>query len=253
MKLSFNPIKTPARIVAASTFAIAATILPLAHSTFAVSGTTSGSTQLTAAQQARLSDIKTKGDQEITRRLTSLNTLSAKITAATKLTASDKTTLTNEVSSTISGLTDLKTQLDNETTLSGAKTDAQAIYSQYRVYALVAPKIGLIKVADDQQVTETRLIALSQKLQARITADQQAQKDVTSLQNQLTDLNTKVAAAQAISTKVESSVIGLQPTDYNSDHAVLSGYNDQLKTARGDDQAAITDAKNIIAGLKALK
>ena len=120
------------------------------------------------------------------------------------------------------------------------------------MYALVAPKIGLIKVADDQQATETKLIALSQKLQTRITAAQQAQKDVTSLQNQLTDLNAKVAAAQAISTKVESSVIGLQPTDYNSDHAVLSGYNDQLKTARSDNQAAIADAKSIINSLKTL-
>ena len=253
MKRFFNPPKTPLRIVSMSTLAVAATILPLAHSSFALSDTTSGNTQLTPAQQTRLSDIKSKGDQEITRRLTTLANLTAKINAATKLNATDKTTLTNEVATTISGLTSLKTQLDSETTLSGAKTDAQAIYSQYRVYALVAPKVGLIKVADDQQATEVKLIAQAQKLQARITAAQQAQKDVTSLQNQLNDLNTKVAAAQAVSSKVESSVIGLEPTDYNSDHAILSGYNDQLKTARSNNQAAITDAKNIISGLKTLK
>ena len=102
------------------------------------------STTTTSASQARLGAIIAKGDQEITRRLSTLNTLTAKINAATKLTASDRATLTNEVDTTISGLTTLKTQLDSETTLAAAKTDVANIYSEYRVYALVAPKVALV-------------------------------------------------------------------------------------------------------------
>lgn len=200
----------------------------------------------------RLQNIISKGDQEIERRLTTLNTLTSKINAATKLTASDKTTLSNEVSTTISGLTSLKTQLDASTTVTVAVGNAQDIYTEYRVYALVAPKIDLIKVADDQQAVEAKLTALAQKLQTRIAAEQQAGKNVTTLQSELTDMNAKIAASQAISLNIESTVINLEPSDYNSNHAVLSGDNTQLKTAHNDNAAADTDAKNIVAALKSL-
>jgi len=244
--------KTTLKVMGASSLAVAMAFVPVV-STFAVDSTTPTTTQQTSTEQTRLQDIITKGTAEIDRRLARLNTLSAKITAATKLSTADKTTLSNEVASTISGLTALKTKLASETTLAGARQDATEIYSDYRVYALVAPKIGLIRIADDQQAVEAKLTALATKLQTRITEAKQAGHDTTQLQSQLDDLTSKVTAAQAISSKVESSVIGLQPTDYNSDHKILSGYNDQLKTARTDNQAAFTDAKNIIASLKSLK
>jgi hypothetical protein len=213
---------------------------------------TSAGATLTATQQQHLQTIISKGDQEIARRLATLNTLTSKINAATKLSAGDKATLSSEVTSSTSGLTALKSQLDAETTLAAARTDAQSIYSEYRVYALVAPKVGLVKVADDQQAVEGKLTALAQQLQTRITAEQQAGKDVTTLQSQLSDMTTQTNAAQAISSSIESGVIGLQPTDYNSNHAVLTGDNTKLKTAHADNQAADTDAKNIVSALKSM-
>ncbi len=209
-------------------------------------------TTLSANQQQRVQLIISRGNLEIARRLATLNTLTAKINAATKLSSSDKTTLSNEVSSTTSGLTALKTQLDADTTIAAAHTDAESIFTEYRVYALVAPKVGLIKVADDQQVTQSKLTALSTKLQSRITAEQQAGKDVTQPQSELTDMNSKITSAQSISNKIETSVITLQPTDYNNDHAILSGDNAELKTAHTDDQAAFTDANNIVSSLKSM-
>jgi hypothetical protein len=231
-----------------------------ASTTTAGSGTSSTSTSASANasakaaanQQARLQNIINKGNQEIERRLTTLTGLTTKINGASRLNASDKATLTNEVNSTTSGLTSLKTQLDGETTLSAAITDAESIYTEYRVYALVAPKVDLVKVADDQQVVQGQLTSLSQKLQTRITAEQQAGKNVTTLQSELSDMQSKTTAAQAISSNIESSTVNLQPSDYNSNHAVLSGDNTQLITAHSDDQAAATDAKNIIASLMAM-
>jgi len=214
--------------------------------------TASATTTTTATQQQKLQTIIAKGDQEINRRLATLNTLTNKINAANKLTASDKTALINEVNNTISGLTALKIQLDGETTITAAKTDVQNIYLEYRVYALVAPKVNLIKVADDQQVAEAKLTTLAQKLQARITADKQAGKDVTSLQNELNDMTNNINAAQSISSSIESSVINLQPTDYNNDHSILSGDNVKLANAHSDNVKALADAKNIVSGLKSL-
>lgn len=189
-----------------------------------------------------------RGNSEISRRLTTLNTLSGKITGAKKLSADDKATLSQEVTDEISGLTALKTKLDAETDVSAARTDAQGIISDYRVYALLVPKVQLVRVADDQQVAEDKLSALATKLQARVTSS-----SPSALKSALSDMTSKVTAAQGISGTVQSKVIVLQPSDYNSDHSALSGYRNQLKTAQSDIQAAVSDAKTIIAGLKADK
>lgn len=220
---------------------------PVSAATISTSSTTS------TTDQQRLQIVIAKGDQEIERRLTTLDSLTSKINAATKLSSSDKATLSNEVDSTVSGLNALKTQLDAETSLSGARSDVQNIYDEYRVYALVAPKINLIKVADDQQVVEGKLSALAQKLQIRITSAQQAGKSVSNLQSELSDMTSKTQAAQQISSNIETVVINLQPSDYNSNHTILTGDNAQLKTAHQDNVAAVTDAKNIIGLLKSLK
>lgn len=208
--------------------------------------------QLLLAQQQHLATIINKGDQEIARRLTSLNTVSGKISTTTKLSASDQSYLESEVQTTTSGLTALKTKLDADTTVSSAAMDAKSIYSNYRVYALLLPKVWLVKTADDQQIVEGKLTTLAQKLQTRINSDKTAGKDVTSLQNQLNNMTTQTNNAQAISSAMEAKVLTLQPTDFNSDHTNLSGDSAQLKTARTDNVTAFSDAKSIVSAIKNL-
>jgi hypothetical protein len=206
----------------------------------------------TSNEKARLQNIISKGDQEIARRLASLSMFLSKINAATKLTASDKATLTAEVNATIDGLNALKVKLDGETTVAAARTDAQSIYTEYRVYALVAPKVALVKVADDQQVAEQKLQTLIQKFQTRLNAAKAKGKNVSALETTLSDMTQKVNASASVSSAVQAKVIDLQPTDYNNDHAILSGDSAQLKAAHADNVAAYQDAKQIVAGLKGL-
>ena len=213
----------------------------------ATPSTTTNTTSTTCAQ-THLQDIITKGDEEITRRLTQLDKLDGVIAATTKLTASDKSYLSTEVNNEIPGLTQLKTHLDADTTCDAARADAQSIFTEYRVYALVTPKVYLVKTADDQQVVEGNLNSLATKLQTRINQD--THSDRASLQNMLNDLESQARNAQGISSNIEQSVLPLQPSDYNSNHAVLSGDETQLKQAHSDNQAAYTDAKNIISALK---
>lgn len=240
-KVNFNRVS----LAAGGTLGVLALSLGNASALSAAAGASTNT-----ADSTRLQTIISSGDKEISRRLTSLNNLSTKINGMTKLSSSDKASLTSEVNSTISGLNSLKTKLDGETTLTAAKADAQSIFTEYRVYAVVLPKVNLVRVADDELVTESKLTALATKLQTSINTAKTKGKDVTTLQNDLDDLNSKVSAAQAISNSVEAKVLAVQPSDYNSDHTVLSGYRDQLKTAHSDNQTAATDAKNIIAGLK---
>jgi hypothetical protein len=219
----------------------------------------SGSSSSTTKQQQELSNIINRGNAEITRRLNSLNTLSLKITTTTKLSSSDQSYLKNEVNTEINGLNALKTELDNcasvaplTSAVQCAITNAKNIINEYRVYALVLPKVRLIKMADDQLAIEANMTTLAQKIQSRITNDQTAGKNVSSLQTELNTVVADINAAQALSSSVEQAVLPLQPADYNTNHTVLSGYALQLQTARADLQTATNSAKTIINSLKSL-
>jgi hypothetical protein len=219
----------------------------------AVSSTTTSTNSNTALTQQHLTNLQTRGAAQIKLRLTTLNNLSTVISGAKRVTASDKTSLSSEVTTEITGLTSLEAKLAAETTITGAQADVESIYSEFRVYALVDPKVHLVRAADDEQVTETSLSALATKLQTRLASEQTAGKDVSVLETSLTDLKTQVANAQAISSAIETKVLALQPSDYNSDHTILSGDAVQLKTAHSDNMTAYSDAKTIVTGLEALK
>jgi hypothetical protein len=238
-------ILLPASAVYATETGTQTTTPTTEHST-TIKPTTDSTAPTTTEAAQRLATVVAKGNQEIARRQATLTTLNAKIAAATRLTSSDRASLSSQVNTEAAGLTALKTKLTNETTLDGAHADAKTIVDGYRVYALIVPKIALIRTADSEQATTAKLTDLAAKLQARITAENKA----TDLQSTLNDMVAKTKAAQTTASAVQAKVLSLQPTDYNSDHAVLSGYRDQLKTAHTAIQAAITDAKTIIAALK---
>jgi len=218
-------------------------------------GATTPTTKSTASQataQQHLQNIIAKGDQEITRRITSLNAALSQLNATTKLSASDKTALVNEINQEIIGLTALKTKLDAETTVSGAITDAQSIFNDYRVYALLLPKGWLIRVADSQTVNEANLTTLSQKIQTRLDAAKASGKDVTALQNELNDMKNNITSANSASVGIEAKILPLQPSDYNSDHSILNGYKTELQLAHDDLKTALSDAQGVVTGLKNL-
>jgi hypothetical protein len=237
---------TSVSLVTVGIFSLPATV------TLAVNKTAASTSNQTTTQQQHLATIKQKGTAEINRRLTQLGKLNSVISSATHLTASDKSYLEAEVNTEVSGLTDLETTLNGETALAAAITDAKSIYTEYRVFALVTPKVWLVKTADDQQSVEAKLGTLEGKLQTRINIDQTAGKSVTTLQTSLSDMNTQITNSQTISSAVETAVLPLQPADYNTDTSVLSGYNTKLKTAHGDNVTAYNDAKTIVTGLKSL-
>jgi hypothetical protein len=232
-----------------SAAAVSTSAAATAKQTAASANAAAAAAKVATANQARLQRIIARGNLEIGRRLTTLGTLSSKIASATKLSSADAATLNGTVTSDTSSLSALKTQLDGDTTVTTAITDAQSIITGYRVYALVVPQVDLVKTADDQQVAEGNLGTLSTKLSARITAEQQKGTNVTALQATLADLNTQTANAQTISSSIETSVIALVPSDYNSNHTVLAGDHTQLVTAQGDIQKAISDGKSIVSQL----
>lgn len=202
--------------------------------------------------QMRLNNLKTRGDSEIGRRLGVLTKLSSVINGALKLSPADKANLTSQVNGEIAGLTALKLKLSGETELAAARTDVKSIVSDYRVYVLIGPKVYLMRAADTISANDDKLMAFSVKLQERLDTLKTAGKDVSALQTSLNDMVAKINAAKTLAAAVSQKVFALQPTDYNSDHTILIGLRDQLKTAHLDNIAAYNDAKTIFNTLRRL-
>ncbi len=215
-----------------------------------VTGDSSDGQTLSAAQQTALNHLQTRGDAEINRRLATLNKLDAVVNGTQKLSSTDRSNLINQVNASIAGLTALKSKLDAETRLDGARGDAQSIIKDYRVYALVTPKVYLLKAADTELVNNAKLKTLAGKLQTRVNQAREAGNDVTDLQSSLDDMNAQLSTAAGLAQAVNAKVAPLQPTDFNSDHKLLIGQRDQLRAAHADDLVAYNDAKTIVARLE---
>jgi hypothetical protein len=181
--------------------------------------------------------------------------LSAKVQAMKNVSASEKTSISNEIQTNITGLTALRAKIDADTVLATAKTDAATIFTTFRIYALVIPQ-GYIEVSADRiSVISGLMTSLSTKLQARITADQNAGDNVASLQTALTDIGTQTTNANAQAGIAQSGVVNLNPDQGNktveaSNKAALVAARANIKTATTDLKSARQDISTILAGLK---
>jgi chromosome segregation ATPase len=193
----------------------------------------------------RISNLKTRGTAEITRRITNLTGTLTSLNASTKLTSSDKASLVSQVNTEITGLTSLKSKLAADTTLAECEADVQSIVSDYRVYALLLPKVRMVTVADRFTAVEAELATVQVTLQAAVDAQKAAGKDTATLQTSLDDMQTKITAAQNLTQSIVPELLALQPSDYNTDHTILEAYRMSMTTALADLQAAQADAKTV--------
>ena len=209
------------------------------------------------ADTAKVAKIKKEANAEINRRLTFLRNLLSIINASTKLSSADKTTLTNEVDSEISspapyGLVNLQTKINADVTLSDTEADRTSIFTQYRVYLLIRPKVNIIATADYQQQVEANLTNFAGVLQNRITAAQQKGKNVATLEQELASMKSEIASASSQSTAAETNVMPLQPANYDGNTSVLVPYRQDVSTAHASLVAARNDAQAIVKGLEQL-
>lgn len=188
--------------------------------------------------------LRAFGDCEIARRFTTLGALASKISGSKALTSSDAAALSGEVSSTKSGLTGLKAQIDAETSLPALKSEICQIATAYRVYLLVVPQVNLVNGADTVQLAQTAFNQVSTNLTARIAAAKAAGKDTTAAQADLDAMNAAVTQAVGLAGPLPAALLPLTPAQYNAGTAgpVLKNARAALVQARGLLQSARQDA-----------
>lgn len=208
------------------------------------------SVTLTAAQKNAIS----RADKEIDRRIAALTDLNARVQAMQKVTDTFKAGISASITNEINALTSLKAKIDADTDAATLKSDVQSITSSYRVFALVIPQGHIAAFADRQVTLVSMMSTLGSKLQARITAAQQAGATTTALTAALTDMATKLqdAQKQAEAAVAVSSVLtpdGGDKTKMAANQAALKQGRADLVVGQKDLAAARKDVATIISGL----
>lgn len=203
--------------------------------------------------QAQLTRLIGLADKQITSRINTLNTLLKALTNSPHLSTSDKAALTAQINAEISSLNQLKTKIDADTSIQTLRTDIQSIYTEFRVYVLIVPKVHLMRVADRLSDAINKLSAYADALQTKIDVAKTQGHDVTSLTATLTDMRSQIAKAKTDLAAVESKIMSVTPDQYNSDKTVVTSARDSLNAARTALHTALKDGNQIRQGLKALK
>ena len=192
-----------------------------------------------------LEQLKAFGDCEIARRFTTLDNLATRISDAKFATSEHKTALGNEVSSTRSGLAALKTKIDAETGLEALKGEIRQIATDFRVYALVGPKVNLVLGADRVAASEARFDAIDKRLGDLIAKAEAAGKDVTDAKAHLANMNAAVDKALGLASPLPARLLPLTPAQFNAGTAgpILTDARTKLGEARTQLRTAAAEAK----------
>ena len=206
----------------------------------AVSGTSvsvGAGVKVSARVAAAIKTAQGHADQEIARRITAMNALSARVNAMVKITDSDKTTLASQIQTQIAAMNSLQAQIATDAAAnatSSLKADIQSITKSYRIFMLIIPQ-GAIDAAADRVLDVANLMTtLTGQLQAR-------GGNATTL----ADMNAKIADANLQANTAISAIASLQPD--NGDQTVMASNTATLKAARTKIQ---TGQQDLVAARK---
>ncbi len=255
-----------ASIVAVPAYAETSVGLDTSVMVSASSTTTTGSTSvktnirtnakvnLAAKKSESLTKIITRGNTAISARIDDLNKLNTKVQGLKNVSATEKSSISSEVQTNITGLTYLKEKIDADTDNTVALSDEKTITANYRIYALIVPRGHLYASADRVKTIVGLMTTIGAKIQARITTEQSAGKDVTAIQASLVEFNTKIADANAQAETAITAMAKLTPdqgdkTKLAANTAALKSARANIKTATDDLKTARQDMKTIICDI----
>ena len=234
--------------VLASSAPSAASVTPAATTASAACATE----WTTAHTSPSVAALKVVGDCEVDRRLATIATMRTEIGNAAAMTADHKAALTATLDADQSGLGTLRTTIDGDTTVLALRTDIHRIFTDYRVYAVVARQVRLVRGDDAVAAATARLDAGAAKLQAAITKAKGNGKDTTVAETQLAAMQAAIADARAQIDGDAAGVLSQTPAGFNAGTAgpVLDAARTSIKSARADAATALAAGKAAIASLK---
>jgi len=198
-------------------------------------GTHTAPTQAAPTGTQGLAGIQQAAEAAINARVKTLTTAVADLGKVPP--GCDVSALVSTAQADITKLQALEAKIQADTTFQDAKDDAQTIFTDFRVYALVVPVDEMVVATCRTTDAANKVNALVQKLQGV------SDPNIAAL---VTDMGNQAQAALAAVNGLASTLEGYTPSDWNSDHNLLKGARQSLRTARQDLEKARVDGHKIL-------
>ncbi len=223
----------------------------------APAATDTGIVRCSAAWQKAKADptvanFQAVGFCEIDRRLVTIDRLSGLVTEAGVLTDDHKTALMTILRSDKTGLTALRAQIGTDTTVAALRTDIRKIYTDFRIYVLVARQVRLVRADDRVGAAAGRLDDATARLTDAIARAKAKGKDVTVAQGHLDAMVAAIGKARDEVAGDADLILAQTPAAWNGGTAkpILDAARASISAAHTDLRTALSEAKAVLAALR---
>ena len=199
-----------------------------------------------AAREAEWVDkLKARAIEAIDKRLVTIGELEAAVSSSEAVTPEHAEALLAELRSSAAGLETLAGEIRAADDLATLWALVPKIFEDYRIYAVVAPKVHLVLGGDFGVAVSERLDEVAVHLGEALGRLDDAGFDVVKGYELLAEMERLVAQGGEQAGKVAGMVIGLSPADYPDSTEVLRSAHGVLQSAGEDLRAGGATAQEL--------
>lgn len=196
--------------------------------------------------------VKARALEAIEKRLATIADLQAAIDRSETVDPDHAGRLKGELQSSESGLEALARKISEAEDLATLRDLVPQILEDYRIYAVVAPKVHLVLTADAASAAADRLGDAAGWLGDVLERLAENGFDVEEGEALLVEMERLVASGSEGAAAVPDMVIGLKPSDYPDSTEVLRSAHGELKSAGSELRSAGETAHQIVRFVKSV-
>ena len=196
--------------------------------------------------------VKARALEATDKRLATIDDLQAAIDRSQTVEPDHAGRLKGELQSSQSGLEALARKIDDADDLTTLRDLVPQIFENYRIYAVVAPKVHLVLAGDAGTAVAARLDEAADRLGEALDRLEESGVDVSDAEALLAEMQRLVASGGDAAASVPDVVIGLKPSDYPESTEVLRSAHEVMKSARSDLRTAGESAHEIVRFIKSV-
>lgn len=190
--------------------------------------------------------LKSRALEAIEKRLVTIGELEAAVNRSETVAADHAAQLLNELRASAVGLEALAGEIREVEDLARLWALIPKIFEDYRIYAVVAPKVHLVLAADHASSVADRMANVESSLGEALDRLDEAGFDVAEGVKLLTEMGRLVTAGKEQAGSVPDMVLGLTPADYPGSSETLRSAQSVLQSGTGDLRAAGQTAHEIV-------
>ena len=199
-----------------------------------------------------IEQVKTRALEAIEKRLETIGELEAAINRSETVGPDHAATLLSELRASAAGLEALAGEIRSATDLEELRVLVPKIFEDYRIYAIVAPKVHLVLAADKATAVTGRMAQATESLGDILDRLEESGIDVTEATELLEEMMRLVASGAEQAGTVPGLVLGLTPADYPASTETIRAAHETLKSAGQDLRAAGQTAHEIVRFIKSV-